>query len=157
MRSGSIASASASPRLGLTRLGLLVLILIHIHRLWPWGIVGGQRRRRSQIINKLDFSSKFQVVEDEAGGEGEVEGGREREREQELKMQLETELIIFISFVCMSRCHFADFGGVSFGLSFLSFASSSPYSPSTSLSFSLTRFMAADADAAGKVISSTLC
>lgn len=62
MRSGSIASAS--PRLDLTWLGVLILI----HRLWPWGIVGGQRRRRSQIINKLDFSSKSQV--DEGGGEG---------------------------------------------------------------------------------------
>lgn len=56
-------------RLDLTWLGLRVLILIH--RLWPWGIVGGQRRRRSQIINKLDFSSKSQV--DEGGGEREIE------------------------------------------------------------------------------------
>lgn len=56
-------------RLDLTWLGLRILILIH--RLWPWGIVGGQRRRRSQIINKLDFSSKSQV--DVGGEEREIE------------------------------------------------------------------------------------
>lgn len=91
MRSGSIASASL--RLDLTWLGLRVLILIH--RLWPWGIVGGQRRRRSQIINKLDFSSKSQV--DQGGGEV----GRDREEEAAGVKDATRDGAHHIHFICL--------------------------------------------------------
>lgn len=80
-------------RLDLTWLGLRVLILIH--RLWPWGIVGGQRRRRSQIINKLDFSSKSQV--DEGGGEG----GRDREDEAAGVKDATRDGAHHIHFICL--------------------------------------------------------